>query len=530
MVSNLVHRAARRLAVWSALVLFFCTPVIAQEIDLRLTQVDDSRLIVDIANAGDGSNRLFLVEQAGRIFILENGVRRATPFLNIQNIVQNTADEQGLLSLAFAPDYETSGLFYTWYTAIGGGMVLARFQVSDDPNLADANSREIVLSVAQPQSNHNGGRLQFGPDGMLYLGLGDGGGSFDPLGAGQDGSTLLGKLIRIDVDPSHGSYAVPPDNPFVGNASVLDEIWALGLRNPWRIAFDSETGDLYIADVGQNQLEEVNFQPASSSGGENYGWVIMEGTNCVGGGNCNTSGLTLPVSEYGHGQDCSVTGGEVYRGTAYPNLVGMYFYADYCSGRIWGLTREGGEWSADELLDSSHLVSTFGHGEDGSVYLASQAGGIYLLSDGDVKPESGFGINAGLSDAWFNPLTNGQGFFVNVWEDTGVLFLGWFTYEVERPTEDVMAILGESGHRWITAQGPFAGDTATLDVYLSSGGVFDSPAPVVGPPEKIGTMTVVWTDCDTGVVHYELTNPVLSGSVPITRIVKDNVLLCEALQ
>ncbi|MBT8063501.1 MAG: PQQ-dependent sugar dehydrogenase, partial [Gammaproteobacteria bacterium] len=158
-----MHWAARRLAVWSALVLFFCTPVIAQEIDLRLTQVDDSRLIVDIANAGDGSNRLFLVEQAGRIFILDNGVRRDTPFLNIQNIVQNTADEQGLLSVAFAPDYETSGLFYTWYTAIGGGMVVARFQVSDDPNLADANSREIVLSVAQPQSNHNGGRLQFGP-------------------------------------------------------------------------------------------------------------------------------------------------------------------------------------------------------------------------------------------------------------------------------------------------------------------------------------------------------------------------------
>ena len=261
--------------------------------------------------------------------------------------------EQGLLSVAFAPDYASSGYFYVWYTDMGGGMVLSRFRVSGDPDVADPDSEEVLLIVLQPFENHNGGRLQFGPDGMLYEGLGDGGGSFDPDDNGQDGSTLLGKLIRIDVNPAlGGSYAVPADNPFVGNGSVRDEIWALGLRNPWRISFDRETGDLYIADVGQNRLEEVNVQPAASTGGENYGWDIMEGSQCTGGGDgCNRAGLTLPVAEYDHDLGCSITGGEVYRGSAYPDMDGVYFYGDFCSGRIWGLWRNGDAWDGAELVD-----------------------------------------------------------------------------------------------------------------------------------------------------------------------------------
>ena len=222
--------------------------------------------------------------------------------------------------MAFAPDYATTGYFYVWYTGDGGGSVLARFRVSGDPDVADSQSKVEVLKVAQPLTNHNGGRLQFGHDGMLYLGLGDGGGSFDPDGSGQDGSTLLGKLIRIDVDPVHGTYAIPADNPFIRNGAVRNEIWALGLRNPWRISFDRSTGDLFIADVGQNECEEINFQPASSSGGENYGWSMMEGPKCVDS-RCTISGLVLPVSGYNHeDNNCSITGGEIYRGNAYPDM------------------------------------------------------------------------------------------------------------------------------------------------------------------------------------------------------------------
>jgi glucose/arabinose dehydrogenase len=502
----------------------------AQPADLQLTQISSIGSIVDIANAGDGSDRLFLVRQAGTIFVMDKGRQETAVFLSIQDRVTDFSQEQGLLSVAFAPDYGDTGYFYVWYTALSGGTVLSRFQVSEDPNVADPDSEEILLIVTQPFDNHNGGRLRFGPDGMLYLGLGDGGGSFDPEDNGQDGSTLLGKLIRIDVDPAHGTYAIPPDNPFVGNGSVRDEIWALGLRNPWRISFDRQTGDLFIADVGQNRLEEVNVQPSTSPGGENYGWDIMEGSECSGGGDgCVQAGLTLPVAEYDHDLGCSITGGEVYRGTTYPNMDGTYFYGDFCSGRIWGLRRDGDGWTDTVLAETPHNIVTFGLDEDGNVYLSNQFGGVFLLSDGEPVSE-GFEINAGLNDAWFSPVTAGQGFFIVVLPDTKIVFLAWFTYDVGRPPEGATAILGEPGHRWLTAQGPYSGDTATLDLYVSSGGVFDSALPAVGPPEKVGTMTITWSDCEAGLVEYEITSLGLSGEIPIERIVPDNVALCEALQ
>jgi len=511
----------------AALTLAVVTPAAAAQPQLQLSQISEIRGVVEIANAGDGSGRLFLVQQSGIIYANSEGL--ATPFLNIQTRVRDVGNEQGLLSVAFAPDYAASGYFYVWYTGSGGGMVLSRFRVTDDPDVADPNSEQIVLIVPQPFENHNGGRLQFGPDGMLYLGLGDGGGSFDPENNGQDGSTLLGKLIRIDVAPEHVSYVIPPDNPFVGNGSVLDEIWALGLRNPWRMAFDPATGDLFIADVGQNAREEVNFQPASSAGGENYGWDIMEGSQCSGGGNCNQAGLTLPVAEYDHGLGCSITGGEVYRGSAYPNMVGLYFYGDYCSGRIWSLRRDGDSWISTLLADTPHNILTFGLGEDGSVYMASQAGGVFLLSDGEPVAE-GFEINPGLNDAWYNPLTAGQGFLVTVFPETRRLFLAWFTYDAERPPADVPAILGDPGHRWLTAQGSYEGDTAVLDIQVSSGGVFDSALPAVGPPVKDGTMVITWRDCETAQINYEIQSLGITGQIPIQRIVPDNVALCEALR
>jgi glucose/arabinose dehydrogenase len=508
---------------------FVAGPVHADDPELEFTIISARINIVDIANAGDGSGRLFLVQRSGRIYIQDGGVALESPFLDIRTLVEAGGIEQGLLSVAFAPNYETSGYFYVWYTGAGGGTVLSRFRVSDDSDIADAGSEQIVLAVDQPFSNHNGGRLQFGPDGMLYLGLGDGGAAFDPQENGQDGSTLLGKVIRIDVNPVHGTYAIPGDNPFVGDGSVRDEIWALGLRNPWRIGFDSKTGDLFIADVGEGALEEVNFQQGKSTGGENYGWSIMEGSQCVGGGNaCDESGLSLPVAEYDYDDgDCAIIGGEVYRGTAYPNLVGMYLYADWCTGRIWGLTRIGEVWTSTLLADTSYAITTFGQGEDGNIYLASTSDGVFLISDGDVVPEV-FGINPGMNDAWFNTATAGQGMLISVFEDAGVLFVAWFTYDVERPPEDVTAILGEPGHRWLTGQGTFSGDTAILDIFSTAGGVFDSINPVPDKPVKIGTMTIIWTDCNAAVVTYVITDPPLIGEFPIERVVLDNVKWCEA--
>ena len=509
----------------AVLVLSFAMPVYA--VDLMFTQVSDLGGVVDINHAGDGSGRLFLVEQAGRVAVNQDGQDLDGHFLDITDRVL-AGGERGLLSIAFAPDYATSGYFYVWYTRQDGDTVLSRFRVSGNPALADAGSEQVLLVVAQPFSNHNGGRVRFGPDGMLYLGLGDGGGANDPLGAGQDTGTLLGKLIRIDVDPQHGTYAIPPDNPFVGNATALDEIWATGLRNPWRISFDRSSGDLFIADVGQGDREEVNVQPASSSGGENYGWSVMEGSLCVVGG-CDMTGLTLPVAEYDHSEGCSITGGEVYRGLAYPDLNGTYLFGDYCLGTIWGTRWSGTQWETTELANTLYSIVSFGEGEDGSVYLAAAGSGVYLISDGQVQVEPDFGINPGMNDAWFDPVTAGQGFFIVVFEDQGLVFLSWFTYDTERPPQDVTAILGEPGHRWVTAQGPYSGDTATLDVFISFGGVFDSPVPAVGPPEAHGTMIIKWNDCHTAMLTYDMpsTGP---GSVPLQRIVPDNAAVCEALQ
>ena len=324
---------------------------------------------VDLQHAGDGSSRLFIVEKVGRIRILQNGQLLDFPYLNITDRVGSSSNEQGLLGLAFHPDYTVNGLFFVNYTDNNGDTVIARYRVTGDLNVADPNSETVLLHVDQPFPNHNGGVLAFGPDGYLYAGLGDGGSAGDPLGNAQNLDTLLGKILRLDVD-SADPYSIPPDNPFE------NEIWAYGLRNPWRLSFDRATGDLYIGDVGQNAWEEIDFVPAGTPGGINFGWNILEGTHPYGGGQQN--GLTPPVAEYSHSEGCSVTGGYVYRGSM-PEWNGVYLYGDYCAGTVWGLIRSDGGWQNQALFSDVGRITSFGQDESGEVYLILDSGQILRL-------------------------------------------------------------------------------------------------------------------------------------------------------
>jgi glucose/arabinose dehydrogenase len=327
-------------------------------------------------NAGDGSGRIFVLEQGGVIRIVQGGAILSDPFMDITGQVGSGSNEQGLLGLAFHPDYESNGLFFVNYTDLNGDTVISRFQVSADANVADPASEKILLQVDQPFANHNGGNLEFGPDGFLYAGLGDGGSQGDPNGNGQSRAAYLAKLLRIDVN-SGDPYGIPADNPFA-NSGGLPEIWALGFRNPWRFSFDRATGDLYIADVGQNQWEEVDYLPAGSPGGANFGWNIMEGNHPYQGD--ATDGMIGPVTEYEHGNRCSITGGNVYRGQALLAWNGVYFYGDYCSGEILGLVHNAdSSWESRLLYDTGFLITSFGLDEAGEIYVLDRNGGLYQL-------------------------------------------------------------------------------------------------------------------------------------------------------
>jgi len=304
------------------------------------------------------------------------------PFLDITGRVGSQGSEQGLLSIAFSPAGSGADAFYVNYTDRSGDTTIARFRLSQDGSRrADSASEQVILRVAQPASNHNGGQLQFGPDGYLYIGMGDGGQGGDPWGNGQNPDTLLGKMLRVEVADTE-TYLIPATNPFVEQENIRPEIWALGLRNPWRFAFDRETGDLYIADVGQNRHEEVDFETEGSSGGRNYGWDTMEGSHCFEPqSGCDPGGLVLPVAEYDHDLGCSITGGAVYRGIRYPSLNGVYFYGDFCTGNIWGLRQDSvGQWEADLLLQADLSISSFGEDAAGEIYVLSyNDGSIYRL-------------------------------------------------------------------------------------------------------------------------------------------------------
>ena len=336
---------------------------------------------VGLANAGDGSGWLYIVEQAGKIRVLRDRELVREPFLDISERV-SCCGERGLLGLAFHPHYAENGYFFVNYTDLNGDTVIARFEVSDDEFHAEPDSEVKLLVIEQPYANHNGGGIAFGPDGYLYIALGDGGSGGDPLGNAQNTSSLLGKLLRIDVGEG-GGYGIPPDNPYASRGGA-PEVWVYGLRNPWRFSFDRQTGDLFIGDVGQGSWEEIDFLPAGSPGAANYGWNLREGTFPYTDVSAEEDlGLIDPVAEYGRDQGYSVIGGVVYRGEQLPELQGIYLYGDYGSGNIWGLyPDDDGSWQNWLLFQTGSRITSFGEDERGEVYYVTQDGGLYQLTGG----------------------------------------------------------------------------------------------------------------------------------------------------
>ncbi|OGO33359.1 MAG: hypothetical protein A2Z16_10605 [Chloroflexi bacterium RBG_16_54_18] len=334
---------------------------------------------VGVTNAGDGSQRIFILEQPGRIQIIREETLAPIPFLDIAARVGSQGFEQGLLGLAFHPDFSQNGTFFVNYTDLNGDTVIARFQVTgDNIDQADPGSEQRLLLVKQPYRNHNGGGIVFGPDGYLYIGLGDGGSAGDPQNNAQSVNSLLGKILRIDVDQGD-PYGIPLDNPNVHEAG-MPEIWAYGLRNPWRFSFDRLSEDLYIADVGQSQWEEINFLPAGSPGGINFGWRFFEGMHPYQDSPLSGTEITSPVAEYAHNLGCSVTGGVVYRGERLPEFQGIYLFGDYCGQRVWGLTRSTeGNWINSVLFEGLGSITSFGEDEVGEVYLVTHEGQLLIL-------------------------------------------------------------------------------------------------------------------------------------------------------
>jgi glucose/arabinose dehydrogenase len=336
-----------------------------------------------IVNANDGSGRLFIAEQDGRIRIVRDGAVVAAPFLDIASEV-SSGGERGLLGLAFHPDFPTDPRLFVDYTDTNGDTRVSSFTVDPaNPDVADASTESRLLFVKQPYPNHNGGAVAFGPDGYLYISLGDGGSGGDPHGNGQSLTTLLGKILRVDIDRPEGDleYGIPPDNPFAAaGGDKRGEIWLTGLRNPWRLSFDRANGDLWIGDVGQGAWEEVDVQRAGVPGGTNFGWNRMEGAHCYRPSNgCEDPDLTLPVAEYGHGQGCTVIGGIVYRGTAQPRLTGAYLFGDYCSGRVWAIdAAKNAVRKPTVVADTKHNFAAFGEDETGEAYAVDIGAGTLL--------------------------------------------------------------------------------------------------------------------------------------------------------
>jgi hypothetical protein len=377
-----------------------CSSVCRVELCAGVATASGERLAVELVAAGLEMpvhvaappldlDRLFVVEQAGRIRIIKDGVLLAAPFLSMPPGTVSCCGERGLLSIAFHPRFARTGRFFVYYTDMQGDLVIARYQVGPDPDDADESSEVILLTIGHRRfGNHNGGQLAFGPDGYLYAGTGDGGGGGDPDENALDGGSLLGKLLRLDVDVEVGPpfYRVPPTNPFVAPGAPLDEIWAIGLRNPWRFSFDRTTADLYIADVGQDRFEEIDVQPGTSAGGESYGWDLFEGFRCFEGPCPDPPvGLTMPVLEYDHDAGCSVTGGFVYRGCRMPDLHGTYFYSDFCSsfvrtfrGVAGGVAQDLRDRTAELAPGGSRTldaVSSFGEDARGELYIADHKDG-----------------------------------------------------------------------------------------------------------------------------------------------------------
>ncbi len=342
--------------------------------------------MTNLVQPDDMSDLIFVTEQRGIIYAFSaNNAQQADIFLDLTDRVNRGGNEEGLLGLAFDPDYQENGYFYVYYSAENPRRsVISRFSLhQENADVADPDSEIIIMEVEQPYRNHNGGQIVFGPDGYLYIGLGDGGSAGDPEGNGQNLGTLLGSILRIDVSglSEPGDYEIPADNPFVDTAGARAEIWAYGLRNPWRFSFDSETGLLWAGDVGQNLWEEIDI----IARGANYGWNIMEGLHCYSpASGCDQSGLALPIAEYDHSQGCAVTGGYVYRGDQIASLQGYYIYGDYCSGYIWALVYDGSVVTENKLLVASDLsITSFGQDLAGNLYILDREGSIYTLTEAE---------------------------------------------------------------------------------------------------------------------------------------------------
>lgn len=495
----------------------------AQALGVSLTPVGSGPArTVDIQAAGDGSGRLFLVQQDGRIFVMKDGALLPAPFLDISSRTRGQG-ERGLLGLAFPRGFAATRRFYVNYTNLAGDTVIARYRVTADPEGANPATEEVVLMIPQPFSNHNGGQLQFGPDGYLYIGTGDGGSAGDPQNNAQDPGVLLGKMLRIDVESDPGPYRVPPSNPFVGDSRFRPEIWSLGLRNPWRFSFDRASGDLWIGDVGQNRAEEVNFQPAASRGGENYGWRRMEGLRCFEA-DCVPIGLTLPVLEYGRDLGFSVTGGYVYRGVRSPGLRGTYLYGDFGSGRLWGLRRAASEWRNSLLLQTGLNLSTFGQDEAGEVYVADYGSGAIhrIEASGAGEFEADAVVNGASSVPGLVAGSAATAFLAGLYDASGIAGAG--AVPLPREIEGVrvlvdgepaplFGIANSNGLEQVNFQAPFslAGNTSAV-VRVVREGVFDAEVRVPVLAQQPGVFTL---DGVHAVVVRHADNTLISQANPL---------------
>lgn len=495
--------------------------------DIRLTQVAFGiPSPTDIQSANDGTGRLFLVQQNGIIRIHRNGSLLSTPFLDIRPRTA-ASGERGLLGLAFSPGFVGNQRFFVYYTNQAGDITIAQYRLSADPDVADPASETILLTIGHPQfANHNGGQIRFGPDGYLYIGVGDGGSSGDPAGNGQNRNTLLGKILRVDVESDPGRLHIPPTNPFVNQAGRRAEIWAYGLRNPWRFSFDRATGDLWIGDVGQNVWEEIDFQPGPSGGGENYGWNRMEGAHCYSpASGCDTSGVTLPVHEYRQAAECSVTGGFVYRGNAIPGLRGTYLFADYCSGRVWGLMRQGNSWVNRDVLATGFTITTFGEDESGEIYLSNGRNGTIhrIESATDSRApvfQSSAVVNAASFAGGLTPGSLATVFASGVKDEAGITQadnlplptnLNGVSVTVGGVAAPIHAVANVNGQEQVNFQVPFEirGRT-TADVIVMRDGAASATAAVAAADLQPGVFSgVVVHNVDFSVVTQE--RPLIAG-------------------
>lgn len=513
-----------RLTALLALLPFSVAGLQAQEAGIALTRVAGGlRNPTDIQHAGDGSGRLFLVQQNGIISILKDNALVAEPFLDIRSRTTGLG-EQGLLGLAFPPDYARKQYFYVNYTNLAGDTVIARYRVSANADRAEAGSESAVLTIDQPAVNHNGGQLRFGPDRFLYIGMGDGGGGGDPMNNAQNARSLLGKMLRIDTETALDRYQIPPGNPFVNDAFFLPEIWAYGLRNPWRFSFDGATGDLWIGDVGQNRAEEVDFQPNSSRGGENYGWRLMEGLRCFTAG-CDPSGLTLPVIEYTHAQaGCSVTGGFVYRGSRWASLRGTYIYGDYCTGNIWGITRAGQAWDNRLLLASGLRVTTFGEDESRELYVADSGSGTIYRIDGasNLVLTPNAIVNAASFVPGFVPGSAIAAFVAGVLDSPGVVqaeavplprSLAGVTVTVNGVAAPLYSVANVNGVEQVTFQAPFEiQGSALASVVVARDGLASQPVEVNVLDAQPGVFT---SGGNAGIIVHHADNTLVGNDRPL---------------